>query len=114
MLRLLGDPKRVNHRVTRRDLLHVGGLGLLGIGLEHALASPSAQAAANNDSKSFGRAKSCILIYKYGSPPQHETFDPKPQAPAEIQGEFRRNCEQRNRACDEGREVQQAAALQPR
>ena len=89
MLRLLGDPKRVNHRVTRRDLLHVGGLGLLGIGLEHALASPSAQAAANNDSKSFGRAKSCILIYKYGAPPQHETFDPKPDAPANIQGELK-------------------------
>lgn len=37
----------------------------------------------------FGQAKSCILIYKYGSPPQHETFDPKPDAPAEIQGEMR-------------------------
>lgn len=29
------------------------------------------------------------LIYKYGSPPQHETFDPKPNAPSEIQGELK-------------------------
>ena len=28
------------------------------------------------------------MIYKYGSPPQHETFDPKPDAPVEIRGEF--------------------------
>ena len=37
----------------------------------------------------FGQAKSCILIYKYGSPPQHETYDPKPDAPSAIQGEMR-------------------------
>ena len=36
----------------------------------------------------FGQAKSCILLFPFGSPPQHETFDPKPDAPREIQGEM--------------------------
>jgi hypothetical protein len=39
--------------------------------------------------RAFGKAKACILLFPYGSPPQHETFDPKPQAPAEIQGEMK-------------------------
>jgi len=47
------------------------------------------QAVPSNLGPRFGQAKSCILIYKYGSPPQHETFDPKPEAPAEIQGELK-------------------------
>ena len=89
MLRLLGGHKRVGNRVTRRDLLHVGGLGLLGVGLEHVLASQSARAAPEVLPRTFGRDKSCILIYKYGSPPQHETFDPKPLAPADVQGELK-------------------------
>jgi hypothetical protein len=38
---------------------------------------------------SFGRAKSCILLFLGGGPPQHETFDPKPEAPLEIRGNFR-------------------------
>ena len=36
----------------------------------------------------FGQAKSCILLFLYGSPSQIETFDPKPDAPVEIRGEF--------------------------
>src|SRR5262249_31800552 len=35
-----------------------------------------------------GKAKSCILLFPYGSPPQHETFDPKPDAPSEVRGEL--------------------------
>ncbi len=89
MLRLLGHQRRDNYQLTRRDLLHVGGLGLLGVGLEQFLASQAAQAAPTESPRTFGRAKSCILIYKYGAPPQHETFDPKPDAPANIQGELK-------------------------
>ena len=37
----------------------------------------------------FGRARHCILQYLWGSPGQLETFDPKPDAPAEIRCEFR-------------------------
>ncbi len=86
MLRLCGNPKTLCTGLTRRDLLHIGGLSTFGLGLHHTL-SPARTPAAGQG-PSFGRAKSCILIYKYGSPPQHETFDPKPDAPREIQGEF--------------------------
>src|SRR5207302_3011374 len=74
--------------LTRRDFLHVGGLGALGLGLSDFFRWQQAQ-GANRPSASFGKAKACILLFPYGSPPQHETFDPKPEAPAEVQGEMK-------------------------
>ena len=38
--------------------------------------------------RSFGQAKNVIFLYLAGGPPQHETFDPKPDAPVEIRGPF--------------------------
>jgi hypothetical protein len=92
MLRLVGNPKVLCDGISRRGLLHIGGLGAFGLGLQHWLELRQAQGAphvARSAAAKFGQAKSCILIYKYGSPPQHETFDPKPEAPAEIQGELK-------------------------
>jgi hypothetical protein len=89
MLRILGNRKTLCDGLTRRDLLHIGGLGAFGISLANLFERQPAQAAATRAGNKFGRAKSCILIYKYGSPPQHETFDPKPDAPAEVQGEMK-------------------------
>ncbi|MEQ1862441.1 MAG: DUF1501 domain-containing protein [Chthoniobacteraceae bacterium] len=67
--------------LPRREWLRVGGLGALGLSLPRLLraAEPGA---------SFGRAKSCILLFLSGGPPQHETFDPKPDAPVEVRGTF--------------------------
>ena len=62
---------------TRRDFL---ALGAAGVALSRGEAAPAT---------SFGRAKACILLFPYGSPPQHEMFDPKPDAPAEVQGEMK-------------------------
>ncbi len=93
MLRILGNPKRLCDGVVRRDLLQIGGLGAFGLGLADFLRWSEA-AADDSGSRSaakspgFGKAKSCILLIPYGSPPQHETFDPKPDAPAEIRGEM--------------------------
>ena len=89
MLRLLGNPKRLCDGMSRRDLLHIGGLGAFGFALADDLSLRRAQAKPSSERPGFGRARSCILIYKYGSPPQHETFDPKPDAPAEVQGELK-------------------------
>jgi hypothetical protein len=89
MLRLLGNRKALCNAPSRRDLLHIGGLGAFGIALHDILGAGSATASEHANLRGFGQAKSCILIYKYGSPPQHETFDPKPLAPAEIQGELK-------------------------
>ncbi len=88
MLRILGTPTTLCDGLTRRDFLHVGGLGALGVSLADVLRLQPAQAAVAQP-RGFGRAKSCILLFPYGSPPQHETFDPKPDAIAEVQGELK-------------------------
>lgn len=84
MIRVLGGPKRLCDGLTRRDLLHVGSLGLLGLGLSGG--SPTLGAPLVNG---FGKAKSCIFLFLYGSPSQLETFDPKPEAPEQIRGELK-------------------------
>jgi hypothetical protein len=91
MLRITGSRKILCDAITRRDLLHIGGLGLLGLPLAEILRLQEVQAktAADEFGASFGQAKACILIHLFGAPPQHETFDPKPLAPAEIQGEMK-------------------------
>lgn len=87
MLRIFGSPKTLCDGITRRDFLQVGGLGTLGLTLGDALRAKSA--AAPLEAGSFGKAKSCILLFLFGSPAQHETFDPKPDAPLEIQGQHK-------------------------
>src|SRR5207302_10424038 len=85
--RILGSKTTLCDGLTRRDLLHIGGLGAFGFGLSDLFRLQ--EAAAATPGRSFGKAKACILLFPYGSPPQHETFDPKPDAPAEIQGEMK-------------------------
>ena len=87
MLRILGNRKRLCNGLTRRDLLQVGAIGGLGLGLHELQALSTAKAGTDG---SFGRAKSCILLFLYGSPSQLETFDPKPDAPEGIRGELGR------------------------
>src|SRR5437870_5410126 len=91
MLRILGSRKQLCDGWSRRDFLWAGGLGLFGVGLNDyfRLADLQAAPAKKSAGKSFGRAKSCILLYLYGSPSQLETFDMKPNAPVEIRGEFK-------------------------
>jgi hypothetical protein len=75
--------------LTRRDWLRVGGLGLFGLSLPALLQSRQARASAAAPASSFGKAKACIVLFLMGGPPQHETWDPKPDAPAEIRGDLR-------------------------
>jgi len=74
----------------RRAVLRAGSLGLLGLSLPGLLRgrAASAGAAAVGADASFGRAKNCILLFMWGGPAQQETWDLKPDAPAEIRGEF--------------------------
>jgi hypothetical protein len=88
MLRILGNPKTLCDGLSRRDLLHIGGLGAFGLSLSDFFCLNQLPASPSHDVPKVGRAKSCLLIYKYGSPPQHETYDPKPEAPLEIRGEM--------------------------
>ncbi|HEU5115742.1 MAG TPA: DUF1501 domain-containing protein, partial [Isosphaeraceae bacterium] len=83
MIRVLGGRKQLCDGLSRRDLLHAGSIGLFGLGLSD-WSTPMAAASGPN---SFGKARSCILLYLYGAPSQIETFDPKPDAPTDIRGE---------------------------
>ncbi len=89
MLSLLG-PKFPNAQgFTRREMIRVGGLSMSGIALSDLLArSVSAESAAKSHGPGFGKAKRCILLYLSGGHPQHDMFDPKPDMPSEIRGEF--------------------------
>ena len=91
MLTILGPAGKLCDRPSRRELLSVGGLSLLGWSLPQfwarqasALENPAAKSAAG-----FGKADSVILIHLQGSPSHIDLWDPKPDAPAEIRGEFK-------------------------
>jgi hypothetical protein len=68
--------------VTRRDCLRLGLGALIGGGLVDALRLRGEAALAGP------RASGCILIWMDGGPSHYETFDPKPEAPKEVRGEF--------------------------
>jgi hypothetical protein len=74
--------------IARREMLRAGGLGLLGLSLPELLRARSAAAEASVE-PSGGKAKACIVLFLMGGPPQHSTWDPKPDAPAEVRGEFK-------------------------
>ena len=80
MLRILGSESKLCDGLSRRDLLQIGGLGTLGLNVADWFGLQETQAASTGQSRSFGKAKACILVFLTGSPPQHETFDPKPLA----------------------------------
>jgi hypothetical protein len=71
--------------IRRRDCLQLGLGSLLGGGLVGAL---RAAARAASDTPLRRQADSCILVWMDGGPTHYETFDPKPEAPVEIRGEF--------------------------
>jgi hypothetical protein len=77
--------------VNRRVALQAGAVSLLGLGMEH-VAALRASAAKPADPKPADQrepsARSVIYIFLSGGLAQHESFDPKPDAPAEIRGEF--------------------------
>ncbi len=68
-------------------MLRAGALALTGMSLPRLLLAQ--QFGQIPGAQSFGRAKSCILIFLWGGPSQLDTWDPKPNAPEDIRGPFR-------------------------
>lgn len=90
MFSLLDRPGRLCDVRSRRELLTVGGLSLLGLGLPGILKRQAVAARESPSSRrGFGAADSVVLVYLQGSPSHIDLWDPKPEAPAEIRGEFR-------------------------
>jgi hypothetical protein len=72
-------------KIGRRRLLQAGGLSLFGLSLSDLL---RAESRADEASRARATAKSVVFIFQSGGPSQHETWDPKPEAPDEIRGEY--------------------------
>jgi uncharacterized protein (DUF1501 family) len=75
------------HGPTRRALLRAGvlGAGGLALGLDDLFRLRAWGAAASKPAK----VKNCILVWLAGGPSHIDTFDPKPDAPADVRGEFK-------------------------
>ncbi|MAZ95766.1 MAG: hypothetical protein CMJ73_07025 [Planctomycetaceae bacterium] len=90
MLSLLGKSSPLCDGLSRREMMRVGGLSLGGLSLAAMLKNNALakQQPGLSSKPGFGKAKSVILFGLTGGLPQHETWDPKPDAPEEIRGEF--------------------------
>jgi hypothetical protein len=87
MLRLTDRDLSLNCAgMRRRSFLQAGFLGLAGLTLADLLQIRAAQAATLTAPK---KNTACILVWLDGGPPQHETYDPKPDAPAEYRGAYK-------------------------
>jgi len=92
MLSILRKPIRLCGGITRREMLRIGGLAFTGLAWPDLLRARDTQPGRSRgwDRRgSFGKAKSCIVIFNYGGPSHIDTFDLKPDATPEIRGEFR-------------------------
>ena len=89
MLSLNHEPVLLCDGLTRREWLRAGGLGAFGLALPELLRARSVPATTERTETAFGKAKACIVLFLLGGPPQHETWDPKPDAPAGIRGDLR-------------------------
>jgi len=69
----------------RRFMLEVGALSTLGLSLDTLLRAKAARASTH---AAKGGDVNCILIWTQGGTSHHDTLDPKPEAPAEVRGEF--------------------------
>lgn len=92
MLSVRSSAVRLCDRFTRREVMRIGGLSAGGLSLSHFLSASPAHGKELPPSvvykPSSGKAKSCIVLFLVGGPPQHSTWDPKPETPSEIRGDI--------------------------
>ena len=85
MLSLISPPRALRSGRSRRDVLAAGALGFAGLGLPDVL---RLQANAAPEKPQAARGKSVIMIWLRGGASHIDSLDMKPDAPAEIRGEF--------------------------
>ncbi|HWG45311.1 MAG TPA: DUF1501 domain-containing protein [Gemmataceae bacterium] len=73
-----------SHSLTRRRLLQLGGVGMLGLGLPQLL-----RAGAPVVGQRRGPERSCIFIVQYGGASHIDSLDPRPDAPEAIRGPYK-------------------------
>jgi Protein of unknown function (DUF1501) len=78
-----------NLRATRRDVLRVGGAGMLGMSLGTMLKLKSLSASDAVGAPGWGKAKSIILVYLQGGPSHLDLWDPKEDVPDNVRSVFK-------------------------
>ena len=90
MLRLIGPAAFHNEPIPRREMLRIGGLGVSGLSLaglmDHTSRADERQSVSRPGS--FGAAKNCIVLFQSGGAAHLDTYDPKPDAPEDVRGDF--------------------------
>ena len=86
MLSIQQFPREPHGAIDRRELMRIGSLAGAGLSLPHLLRAETQDSRVST--QMFGQARNIIFLYLAGGPPQHETFDPKPDAPIELRGPF--------------------------
>src|SRR5213083_2135412 len=92
MISIPGKPGSTCDGFSRREFLRVGGAGMLGISLADILRLQARAESAPADPKSksgWGRAKSVVFVFLQGGPSHIDIWDPKPDAPSNVRGEFK-------------------------
>jgi hypothetical protein len=89
MLNLFPGTVRNCDCVSRRSFLQVGALSGMGVTLPMALAQQAlAKSKPSGSGARGGSDMNCILIWTQGGTSHHDTFDPKPNAPISVKGEY--------------------------
>src|SRR5580765_192723 len=90
MLSIPGKPGATCDGMSRREMLRVGGAGLLGVSLASLLAAEARgqESGASKKQNGFGAAKNFIFVFLQGGPSHLDIWDPKPDAPDNIRGDF--------------------------
>ncbi len=81
----MSDQLLCHPRMNRRQAVQAGAIGLLGLGMNHV---QQLRAESTKQEKQAEPARNVIFIFLSGGLAQHDSFDPKPNAPEEIRGEF--------------------------
>src|SRR5687767_2520610 len=92
MISIPGKPGSTCDGFSRREFLRVGGAGIMGISLADVLRLQAAASTAPDAAKAkhgWGKAKSVILVFLQGGPSHIDIWDPKPDAPSNVRGEFK-------------------------
>ncbi len=92
MLSIPGLPGSTCDGFARREFMRIGGAGLLGLSLSQVLQLQARADEANDANKQkagWGKAKQVILVFLQGGPSHLDIWDPKPDAPDNVRGEFK-------------------------
>lgn len=90
MLSIPGKPGSTCDGFSRREFLRVGGAGMLGFSLGDIFRLQASTPAPDGGNKNgWGKAQSVIMIFLQGGPSHIDIWDPKPDAPSNIRGEFK-------------------------